>query len=120
MVVIMGGLDFPGLAQWLTALGPSGIIIGFLLYERRGQQDQIAKLQMRVDEIRLEHMADIRKYSSDTAASLAAATNVIQANTAGSDRVSSVTSRLSEAISAISVRLESVQDSVEKIDMRAR
>lgn len=116
MVGTMGGLDFPGLAQILTALGPPGIIIGFLLYERRGLQDQIAKLQERVDEIRLEHMTDIKKYSSDIAASLATATQVIQANTAGSERVSGATSRLSEAISAISTRLELVQDVVGKIE----
>lgn len=110
----MGGLEFPGLAQILTNFGAPGIIIGFLLFERRGLQDQIGKLQSRVDEIRLEHMTDIRKYSSDTASSLAAATNVIQANTTGSERVSAVTGRLSEAISVISARMESIQDAVER------
>lgn len=114
-----GGLDFPGIAQWLTALGPSGVIIGYLLFERRGLNEVIEKLRARVDEIRLEHMADIRKYSSDTASSLAAATSVIQANTAGSDRISSTTNRLTEAVTAVSLRLEQVQDSVEKLE-RAR
>lgn len=114
----MGGLEFPGLGQWLTALGGPGFIIGYLLYERRGLQAKVESLQARADEIRLEHMADIRKYSSDIASSLATATAVIQANTVGSERVSSTTNRLAEAIAALSARLESMDDTLDRLESR--
>jgi hypothetical protein len=106
-----GGLDFPGLAQWLTALGGPGVIIGFLLWERSG-------LQKKLEASQAAHMADIRKYSSDIAASLATATNVISANTSGNDRMSSTINRLAEAVTAVSMRLEGVEDSVDKLDQR--
>lgn len=114
----MGGLEFPGLAQWLTALGGPGVIIGYLLWDRSGLQKDVKELREKIDSIRLEHLNDIKKYSTDTASSLASATDVIRANTAGSDRVSAVTGRLSEAITAIGMRLETVQDTVEKLGAR--
>lgn len=116
----MGAIEFPGLAQSLLGFGPAGLIIGALIWELNGRNKKIEALYALLAASRDQHMADIRKYSGDVAGALEKVTQALQANNVIGEKAAASAALISQAVNAVSSRLESVEDAVEKVETTAQ
>ena len=116
----MGGIEFPGLAQSLLGLGPAGLIIGYLLWDRIALQKKIDSLHLALDGAKDLHMGDIRKYSGDVAQALEKVTQALQANNVIQEKAATSAALISQAVNTVAGRLEGVEDAVEKVESIAQ
>ncbi len=101
-------MDFPGLAQYLVGLGPPGLIIGYLLWDRR---TIIAEAQA----CRVAHMADIKKYSADITAALVTSAELVRVNNGIQEKAASSASLIAEAVREVSFRLKALEDEIKDL-----
>lgn len=102
-------MDFPGLAAILTGFGPPGVIIGYLLWERRDLLVQLRSCQ----EARLQ---EIKSISAEMKAAFATSTEVLRANNLIQDKASASALQIAEALRLVQARMERQEDQMERIE----
>ena len=102
-------MDFPGLSQFLVSLGPPGVIIGYLLWERRDLQTQLRLCQ----EARLQ---EIKTISAEMKAAFATSTEVLRANNVIQDKAAGSALQIAEALRLVQSRLEKQEDQMDRIE----
>ena len=106
-------MDVSGLSQFLLSLGPPGAIILYLLWRQRDLEGRLEASQNAM-------IAMLEKTTRDTTAALVASTEAMRANNLVQDKAAASASALAEAVRAINVSIEHIDETIERANREPR